>query len=354
MYRVNERISNLSLKNIEEMYAIIAEIDAVKGSWQLATHVVPQMISRLTQSVIITSTGSSNRIEGNRLSDDEVRSIYKNINIKKFKTRDEQEIAGYIELLQFIFENYEEIAISESNVLWLHQEMLKYYSKDEGHRVSYKIAPNRVEARDASGNVVGIVFDPTPPHLVRKEMSELLAWYNNAITKKHPLIVMANFIFEYLAIHPFQDGNGRTSRLLTNLMLLRYGYNFVKITSHEQIIEANKAEYYKVLNYTQTTWKTDHEDASSWILFFLDVVKTQAQKVASLMRPDNFEQLLSEKQRVVWTFIESNPTLEFSRKDIGKATGFPLVTVESIIKKFLNMKKIIKLGEGRATRYKKS
>jgi Fic family protein len=352
MYRVGERINNLSRETIERIYSLIAEIDAVKTSQQITNNIAPQILERLTKSAIITSTGSSNRIEGNRLSDAEVRSIYQNINIKKFKTRDEQEIAGYIETLQFVFDNYTELAVSESNILWLHKEMLKYCDKDERHRGIYKIGPNRVEARDHLGNIVGVVFDPTPPHLVRKEMGELVDWYNDATSRKHPLIATANFIFEYLAIHPFQDGNGRTSRLLSNLMLLRHGYHFTKITSHEQIIEANKAEYYKMLNYTQKTWKTEHEDVSEWILFFLTVVKTQAQKVIEIMNKDNFEQLLSEKQLTVWNYILSLDDREFSRKDVIAATNIPAITVESIIKKFLNMNKITKLGQGRATRYR--
>jgi Fic family protein len=353
MYRVNKRINNLSGETIEKIYSLIAEIDAAKTSWKITHNIAPQMLKRLTESAIITSTGSSNRIEGNRLSDAEVKSIYQNINIKKFKTRDEQEIAGYIETLQFVFDNYAEITVSESNILWLHKKMLKYCDKDERHRGIYKIGQNRVEARDPSGNIVGVVFDPTPPHLVQKEMSELVDWHSDAISRKHPLIVMANFIFEYLAIHPFQDGNGRTSRLLSNLMLLRGGYYFTKITSHEQIIEANKAEYYKVLNYTQKTWKTESEDVSEWILFFLTVVKTQAQKVIKIMSSDNFEQLLSEKQLAVWNYILNLEGGEFSRKDVIAATNIPAITIESIIKKFLNMNKIMKLGQGRATRYRK-
>ncbi|MDR2464512.1 MAG: hypothetical protein LBD36_02820 [Holosporales bacterium] len=137
-------------------------------------------------------------------------------------------------------------------------------------------------------------------------------------------------------------------------MLLRSGYFFTKITSHEQVIESNKAEYYKVLNYTQTTWKTDHEDLSQWILFFLRIVKIQAQKVIEIMQKDNFEQLLSEKQLIVWNCILRLQGTEFSRKDIIAATGITAVTVESIIKKFLNMNKIMRLGQGRATRYRQA
>ncbi|MDR1333391.1 MAG: Fic family protein [Holosporales bacterium] len=352
MDRLDKRITNLDGRVTEKIYSLIAEIDAVRASWRITNSVAPQVLDRLTESAIITSTGSSNRIEGNRLSDEEVKSIYRNINIKKFKTRDEQEIAGYIETLQFVFDSYEEISVSESNVLWLHKGMLKYCEKDKCHRGNYKIGPNRVEARNHSGNVVGIVFDPTPPHLVRKEMSELIDWYNGTMGLKHPLIVTANFIFEYLAIHPFQDGNGRTSRLLSNLMLLRSGYFFTKLASHEQVIEANKAEYYKVLNHTQTTWKTDHEDLSEWILFFLEVVKIQSQKVIEVMTQDNFERLLSEKQLVVWNYILRLHGAEFSRKDVISGTGITAITVESIIKKFLNMNKLTRLGQGRATRYK--
>jgi Fic family protein len=208
MYRVNKRINDFSPENIEKIYSLIAEIDAIKGSWYLASNIVPQIMSRLMESVIITSAGSSNRIEGNKLSDDKVKTVYRNIKIKKFKTRDEQEIARYVELLQFVFENYEEIAVSKSCILWLHKEMLKYCGKDERHRGNYKITSNRVEARDHEGNLAGIIFDPTPPYLVRKEMSELIDWYNRTIGRKHPLIIISNFIFEYLAVHPFQDGNG--------------------------------------------------------------------------------------------------------------------------------------------------
>jgi Fic family protein len=350
MDRLSKRIS--SLDNLEEIYSIIAEVDAIKTSWRITNAITPQILERLTEAAIITSTGASNRIEGNRLSDDDVKAIYRNINIKKFKTRDEQEIAGYIETLQFVFANYDAISISESNILWLHQEMLKYCNKDERHRGNYKIGPNRVEARDAFGNIIGLVFEPTPPHLVSKEMMELVDWYNATLSKKHPLIIIANFIFEYLAIHPFQDGNGRTSRLLSNLMLLGNGYLFTQIVSHEQFIEANKAEYYQVLNYTQTTWKTDKENMSQWILFFLKIVRAQAQKAVEFMMNDNFEQLLSEKQLAVWDYILSLHGQEFSRKSVIAATGIAAATVESIIKKFFNMNKITKLGQGRATRYK--
>ena len=198
-FRLTTRL-NLSAELIEEIYLILAEIDGVKNSWKLTGKLEPKTIERLTHAVIITSSGSSNRIEGNRLTDDEVNNLYKNLRIKKFRTRDEQEVAGYLETLALVFNNYAEILIKESSILYLHQNMLKYSDKDARHKGQYKLGSNRVEAKDQSGNIIGVIFEPTPPHLVSKEMHELLDWYALAKdeTNKHPLILAANFLFEYL------------------------------------------------------------------------------------------------------------------------------------------------------------
>ncbi len=350
-FRVHQRL-NLDSSIVEEVYSSISEIDTVKQSWRLTGKLLPQTIERLTRSVIITSTGSSNRIEGNRLTDIDVESIYKNLRIKKFKTRDEQEIAGYIECLEVIFSNYQDMSLRESLILQLHYEMLNHSDKDSRHKGNYKFGSNRVEAKDHSGNVVGVIFDPTLPHLVKKEMQELIDWYNWAVSTKykHPLILIANFIFEYLAIHPFQDGNGRTSRLLTNLLLLQSGYAFTQVVSHERIIEANKADYYLALNKTQSTWKSDKENITHWLLYFLDVMKKQSSQALKIIEGDNIEYLLSEKQLSLWRWAIDYDG-EFGRKDAVEALSFPERTVESIIKKLLDLKKLEKIGEGRATRY---
>jgi len=351
-FRVQKRLQ-LNPLVIEEVYAILAEIDGVKNSWQLTERLLPQTIERLTHSVIVTSTGSSNRIEGNRLTDAEVENLYKQLRVKKFKTRDEQEIAGYLECLELVFNHYKDIPISESSILKLHDDMLIHSEKDLRHKGQYKFGSNRVEAKDHKGNVVGIIFDPTPPHLVKKEMQELLEWYYWAIkTKvKHPLIIIGNFIFEYLAIHPFQDGNGRTSRLITNLMLLQERYLFTSIVSHEKIIEAQKVDYYLALNKTQSTWKTENEDISAWLLFFLNVIKAQSTQALKIMEGDTIDYLLSEKQLAFWQWINEQSTVEFTRKNAVEALGFSERTIESIIKKFFDLKRLKRLGQGRATRY---
>lgn len=351
-YRIHKRMT-LNSSIIEEIYELISEIDGVKNSWQITGKLLPQTLERLTRSVIITSSGSSNRIEGNKLSDIEVENLYKNLRVKKFKTRDEQEIAGYLECLELVFNNYNDISINESSILKLHHDMLIYSKKDIRHKGNYKIGSNRVEAKDHAGKIVGVIFDPTPPYLVKKEILELIDWYNLAINTKakHPLILIANFIFEYLAIHPFQDGNGRTSRLLTNLLLLQQGYNFAQVVSHERIVEARKVDYYLALNKTQMSWKSDAEDITAWLIFFLNAIKSQSNQALKIIEGDNIEYLLSEKQLALWDWVNKRG-LEFSRKDAVEALGFPQRTIESIIKKLVDLKRLNRIGQGKASRYK--
>ncbi|WP_414517111.1 Fic family protein, partial [Wolbachia endosymbiont of Nasonia vitripennis] len=344
-FRFSTRL-NLEGPVIEQVYELITAVDSVKNSWQVTKKLLPQTIERLTHSVIVTSSGASNRIEGNRLTDKEVEDLYKNLRVKKFKNRDEQEIAGYLEMLKLIFHDYTDIPISESSILHINNQMLLYSEKDLYHRGKYKASSNRVEAKDQNGKVVGIIFDPTPPYLVRKEVQELIDWYHWSLNNKfkHPLIIIANFVFEYLAIHPFQDGNGRTSRLMTNLMLLQQGYDFVSIVSHEKIIETNKLDYYLALNKTQSSWKSGKEDISPWLIFFLNVLKTQANEAHYILERENTEYLLSRKQLFFWEWALSLADKEFSRKDAIEALGFPPRTVEAITKKLLGMKYLQRLG----------
>ena len=351
--RLQTRLS-LPAESLEEVYALLAGIDAVKQSWRITGNLKPQIIQRLTQSVIITSTGASNRIEGNQLTDEEVEKLYRNLRIQKFITRDQQEVGGYLESMEFVFSHFRDIKISESMILHLHEQMLRFSSKDERHRGGYKFGSNRVEAKDQSGNVLGIVFDPTPPHLVAKEMQELVAWYQWAGEEqiKHPLILIANFIFEYLAIHPFQDGNGRTSRLLTNLMLLQQGYQFTSLVSHEKLIEQRKGDYYLALNQTQKNWKTGGEDITPWLRFFLKIVHQQAELALEILSRDDREALLSGNQQNILDWIRAREADTFTRGDLIEAFDVATRTIEASVKRLLEHKFIERIGAGRATRYR--
>ncbi len=335
-----------------KIYGQIAAIDAIKGQWRLARNLSPQMIERLQSSVLITSTGASTRIEGSKLTDKEVQALSRKHRITKFKTRDEQEVGGYLEMLQTVFEQWDAIPFSENAIKSLHQQMLQHSEKDVRHKGTYKFGSNRVEARDETGQLVGIIFEPTAPHLVPKEMQELVAWTKQELEEDNypTMLVIANFVFEFLAIHPFQDGNGRLSRILTNLLLLRSGYEFCPFVSHEKIIEDNKADYYVGLNQTQQTWKTDDEDISPWVLFFLKVFKTQSEQALNLMTEEPTELFLSDLQRQVWDYANSVDT--FSRKEIVEATEVNPRTVDHTLRKLVEMNKIERFGQGQATRYR--
>jgi Fic family protein len=346
---------NFDNEIVAKCYELIAGIDAIKGQFSYTNNLSPQTIKRLSQSVLITSTGASNRIEGNNLSDTEVKELYSKLRIQKFKSRDEQEVAGYIETLALVFENYAGFKLTEGNIQYLQKSILIHSEKDSRQRGNYKFESNQVQARDQDGNIVGIIFDPTPPFLVPKEMQELVEWTNWALETKfrHPLLLIANFIFEFLAIHPFRDGNGRTSRVLSNLLLLQNEYSIMPFISHEKIIEEQKLDYYKALNLSQLTWKKDQEDISPFFIFFLEVVKKQSDLALKLITKEDITVFLSEKQLEVWEFIQvfcqSHQT--FKKSDIVNSTKVNSSTVDQILKKLVSMNKISLIGEGRASRY---
>src|SRR3989338_5873437 len=166
--RFNKRLS-FNPEVTRKIYGLVSQIDELKGQWKMGMNLSPQTLGKLKRSVIVTSSGSSTRIEGARLSDEDVEKLLKGLKIKKLITRDEQEVAGYAELLANIFDSYEKINFTENSVKHFHSELLKYSEKDTRHRGQYKFGSNQVEARDASGNIVGVLFEPTPPHLTAKE-----------------------------------------------------------------------------------------------------------------------------------------------------------------------------------------
>jgi Fic family protein len=352
MNKFNKRLA-FSSEISHKIYKLISQIDELKGQWKMSASLSPQILGILKKSVIVTSSGASTRIEGAKLTDEQVGKLLKGLKIKKFITRDEQEVAGYAELLANVFDSYEKLELSENTIKHFHSELLKYSEKDIRHRGEYKFGSNRVEARDANDNLIGILFDPTPPHLVGKEMQELVDDTKELLEIKeiHPLIIIGNFIFEFLSIHPFQDGNGRTSRVLTNLALLKYGYEYIPYISHEKLIEDNKNEYYLALNKSQRKWKTKTEDISPWLLFFLNILLKQTQLANDLLSKESIEKLLSEKQLAVWHYIIEHEII--TPKELREHLKIAEPTVIQILNKLLEMKKIERLGKGRATRYKK-
>lgn len=271
------------VKFTSEMLNLIAEIDEFKGAWKALSQLQPEQLTALKRVATIESVGSSTRIEGSTLSDREVEALLSNLAIEKFETRDQQEVAGYSGVMNIIFENFNQIPLSENYILQLHRDLLRYSEKDEWHRGQFKKSPNYVEAFSPEGKSLGIIFETATPFETPHRMNELVAWVERAFEEKeiHVLLIVSVFVVVFLAIHPFQDGNGRLSRVLTTYLLLRAGYAYVPYSSLEAVVEQNKEGYYRALRQTQATLKSDTINWQPWFLFFLKALQQQKQKLAS-------------------------------------------------------------------------
>lgn len=339
----------------------IAQIDELKGQWIGGANLNPQLLGRLKKAVLITSTGASTRIEGARLTDEDVENLMQGIAMQKFADRDEQgslsdkqEVQGYFELLKIIFDTWEHIRFSENSIKHFHQELLRYVEKDQNHRGKYKSTDNKVEMVDEKGRRIGVIFDTTPAYLTPKQMLELVEWTKYALKAKlsHPLIIVGNFLVEFLNIHPFKDGNGRLSRILTNLLLLQAGYLYMPYVSHEKLVENQKPKYYIALRKSQKTFKKGVGDIVPWLEFFLDTILAQSREAISLMSQEFIEDILSNKQIAVWQYLQS--TDEATPKEIADKTKVAYATVRQTLSKLLDLKKIERVGMGRSSRYRKT
>lgn len=356
------RITNFDKRLVQipsEIITKIARIDEFKGQWTASSNLNPYLLGQLKRSVLITSTGASTRIEGAKMSDEDVERLIQGLAVQKFADRDKQEVQGYYELLQNIFESWQSLKLSESTILHFHQELLKYVEKDKTHRGKYKSRENKVEMVNERGERIGVLFDTTRAYLTPKEMLELVEWTKEALENKkyHPLLIIGNFLVEFLNIHPFEDGNGRLSRVLTNLLLLKMGYLYMPYVSHEKLVEDEKPAYYIALRKSQKTFRTTHpsfggkkEDITDWLNFFLSLILAQSDQAISLISSENIEPLLSSKQLKVWQYLQG--VREAAPQQIVKQTGIARPTVYQILSKLFKLKKIERLGLGRSTRYR--
>lgn len=342
------------IKITGEILTKISKLDEFKGLWRGGMRLNPQTLGRLKRSVVITSTGASTRIEGAKMDDESVERFLRGLKSKPPKNRDEEEVAGYADISGRVFDNYKTLKVTEGQILQFHKILLQFSKKDIAHRGKYKSSDNVVVARSDEGKEK-VIFRPTPPYLVKKEMDDVIDWTTKEIEQGelHPILVICNFIFEFLAIHPFIDGNGRLSRLLTNLFLLRSGYLYVPYVSLEEIIESRQSEYYKSLRDTQKNHKTDNENITPWVNYMLDVLLEQIARAEKIMKMEEPEKLLSEKQRLVYNLFTTGKELSVSDID-GKLKGkIPKVTIKQALSRLLSLQLLERLGSGRATRYRR-
>ena len=264
-----------------EILGLIAKIDEFKGAWRALGALAPERLSSLRRVATIESIGSSTRIEGSKLSNREVEQLLANLETQSFAARDEQEVAGYAALMNLVFSSWQDIALSENHIKHLHQVLLQHSDKDAWHRGNYKRTSNSVAAFNETGEQIAIVFQTATPFDTPRLMQELVAWVNqeHEADRLHPLIISAVCVVVFLEIHPFQDGNGRLSRALTTLLLLRAGYAYVPYSSLESIVETNKDAYYLALRQTQSTIRTESPNWQPWMLFFLRSLSEQVKRL---------------------------------------------------------------------------
>jgi len=335
-----------------EMLALIAKIDEFKGAWRALGTLAPERLSALRRVATIESIGSSTRIEGSKLTDREVEQLLANLEIKRFDTRDEQEVAGYAEVMDVVFSAWQDIPFTENYIKQLHQILLQHSDKDTWHRGQYKTNTNSVAAFNEHGEQIGIVFQTASPFDTPRLMTELVSWVNAQRESKllHPLLVAAIFVVVFLEIHPFQDGNGRISRALTTLMLLQAGYAYVPYSSMESVIELNKEAYYLALRQTQGTIRTEAPNWQPWLVFFLRSLAEQVRRL---------EKKVEREKLVLASLPElSLQIVEFAREhgrvtigDVIKLTGASRNTLKAHFRNLVERGHLSQQGSGRGVWY---
>jgi len=324
-----------SLVITSDILNLIARIDEFKGVWRTLGTLAPDRLSALRRVATIESIGSSTRIEGSKLSDKEVEKLLSGLSIQTFETRDEQEVAGYAELMDLVFGSWADIPFDENHIKQLHQILLRHSAKDERHRGQYKTTSNHVAAFDENGTQIGIVFQTATPFDTPRLMQELVSWVNDErhTAELHPLLIIGVFVVVFLEIHPFQDGNGRLSRVLTTLLLMQAGYAYVPYSSLESVIELNKENYYLALRQTQSSIRSESPDWQPWLVFFLGSLAEQVRRLEKKVEREKL--VLANLPELSLRIVEF--AREHGRVTIGNAVTFTGANRNTLKQHFRNL-----------------
>jgi Fic family protein len=335
-----------------ELLTLICELDEFKGAWRALGTLAPERLKALRRIATIESIGSSTRIEGSKLTDREVEHLLSNIKIQRFNSRDEQEVAGYAEVMETIFLVWKQIPITENHIKQLHRDLLRHSDKDERHRGEYKTLRNDVGAFDAAGNMIGIVFETASPFDTPRRVAELVKWLNDAreLNRLHPLLVVAVFVVTFLEIHPFQDGNGRLSRVLTTLLMLQAGYAYVSYSSLESVIENNKDGYYLALRQTQGTIRTEAPNWQPWLMFFTRALQQQKRRLAEKVEREKL-MMAALPELAAQIVNEARQRGRITIGDMIRATGVSRNTLKEHFNRLLKQGYLARHGTGKGTWY---
>lgn len=325
---------------------MISRIDRFDASWSSIERLEGGNLRQLRHIATIQSVGASTRIEGSKMADEEVANLLNNIGASKIEDRDSQEVVGYFNVLDTIIASFEDVAISESGIKSLHNQLLKYSAKDAWHRGGYKQHINAVEASFPDGSKK-IIFRTTDPGFATEDaMRRLIDWYAGE-GEVHPLIACAAFVYEFVSIHPFQDGNGRLSRLLTTLLLLQKGYKWIQYVSFEHEIENRKKDYYISLRSCQA--QRPNEDITDWIEFFLESLLNVQLKLEQKLAQTQQREDLSAKEKMVYSYILNHSGCKSG--DIVTALNISKPTVKRIVSTLVDKQLIEKHGRGAGITY---
>ena len=341
-----------TLQITSEILSLVARIDEFKGAWRALGTLAPERLMALRRVATIESIGSSTRIEGSKLTDREVERLLSNLAIKSFDSRDEQEVAGYAELMDLVFSSWQDIPFNENHIKQLHQVLLRHSEKDARHRGQYKTNSNSVAAFDENGIQIGIVFETATPFDTSRLMAELVSWVNDERGKGHlhPLLIIAIFVVGFLEIHPFQDGNGRLSRGLTTLLLIPAGYAYVPFSSLESVIEMNKEAYYLALRQTQGTIRTAEPNWQPWLVFFLQSLAEQVRRLEKkVIREKIVLAVLPELSLQIVEFAREHGRI--TMMDAIKLTGTSRNTLKQHFRDLTERNHLEQHGSGRGVWY---
>jgi len=343
---MNIEVYNFKLKIDWTLINLISEIDRFDANWTAIERKEGQSLKELKSLATVRSVGASNRIEGNKMSDEEVDVMLQKIDITKLTDRDSQEVVGYFEVLDLISESYVNISLSESHIKSLHNVLMKYSANNQWHKGNYKQHSNAVEASFPDGTRQ-IIFQTTKAGFATEDaIRQLLNWYNSE-TDVHPLIKVASFVYDFLSVHPFQDGNGRLSRLISTFLLLRKGYKWIQYVSFEHEIENRKNEYYQVLRNCQA--QRPNEDITVWIQFFLSCLSNIQLQLITKLNKSGLETKLSPREKSIFMIIQNRPNIQSGK--IAEKLAIPAPTVKRILSELLKKGLIEKQGSGRNVSY---
>lgn len=329
-----------------DIVAMLTQIHEFKGKQTLFIEAKTDALTQLVEIAKIQSTESSNKIEGIYTSDDRLRALVKDKT--RPKNRNEQEISGYRDVLNSIHEDHDHIPLKPAMILQLHRDLYKFASYDIGGK--YKNVDNIIEEIDTAGNKK-IRFKPVPAWATAESLEMACAAFDAALTTEmvDPLLLIPMFILDFLCIHPFNDGNGRMSRLLTLLLLYRAGYIVGKYISIEHLIEKTKEQYYDCLQQSSVEWHEEKNDYEPFVSYMLRIVLGAYREFTSrveiltndaMSKPDRIRKLL-----------QNTAGMMTKREILEKCPDISQVTVQRTLADLLSAEEIIKIGGGRYTKY---